>query len=65
VCIVKDRNRLHIDDISDWFDELGLQRRKNALRKNISAAVADAVVVAEIVHTYYPKLVQVRMTQTQ
>jgi hypothetical protein len=29
-------------------------------RKNLAAAVADAVVVAEIIHSQYPKLIQVR-----
>jgi hypothetical protein len=47
------------EDLAEWFDERGLSRRRDAMRKNLSVALADAVGVAEIIHAYYPKLVQV------
>lgn len=45
-------------DILEWFEEMGLLRRVAALRKNASVAAADAVLVAEAIHVYYPKIVQ-------
>ena len=48
-----------IEDVLEWFEAMGLTRRKNALKKNAAAAAADAVLVAEAVHYYYPKMVQV------
>ena len=47
------------DDINSWLDDLGLHRQKLALNKNIALSVADAVLVAEIIHGKYPKLIQV------
>lgn len=49
-----------LEDLAEWFEERGLTRRRDAMRKNLSVAMADAVGVAEIIHAYYPKLVQVR-----
>lgn len=48
------------EDINTWLDELGLHRQKLMLNKNIGLAVADAVLIAEIIHAKYPKLIQVR-----
>ena len=47
------------EDINTWLDELGLHRQKLMLNKNIGLAVADAVLIAEIIHAKYPKLIQV------
>lgn len=48
-----------IDDILEWIDNLKLYKRKISLNRNISAAIADGVIIAEIIHTIYPKLIQV------
>ncbi len=48
-----------IDDLLEWFDSLELPKRKASFLRNIPASVADAVLVAEIIHSVYPKLLQV------
>ena len=48
-----------IEDIFEWLDELSLFKRKAKLAQNIPASAADGVIVAEIIHTIYPKMIQV------
>jgi hypothetical protein len=45
-------------DLIKWLDNLGLEKRKNDFLKNIATAIADGVLVAEIIHCIYPKLIQ-------
>jgi hypothetical protein len=47
------------EDVLDWLDELQLFKRKAKLTQNIPAAAADGVMVAEIIHAIYPKIIQV------
>ncbi len=54
-----------IDDLLEWFDSLDLPKRKANFLRNIPASVADAVLVAEIIHSVYPKLLQVRERERQ
>lgn len=49
-----------IDDILEWMDILKLNKRKILLNRNIPAAIADGVLIAEIIFTIYPKLIQVK-----
>ena len=44
-------------DLVQWLEELGLEKRKVDFQKNISTAIADGVLVAEIIHCVYPKLI--------
>lgn len=48
------------EDILNWLDELQLFKRKAKLTQNIPAAAADGVIVAEIIHAVYPKIIQVQ-----
>lgn len=43
-----------LNEIYNWVDEIPLSRPK----KNISRDFCDGVLVSEIVHHYYPKLVE-------
>jgi hypothetical protein len=45
-------------DLVQWLADLGMEKRKADFLKNISTAVADGVLVAEIIHCVYPKLIQ-------
>ena len=45
-------------DLVQWLQDLGLEKRRNDFLKNISTAIADGVLVAEIIHGVYPKLIQ-------
>jgi hypothetical protein len=51
-------NRLPLD-LSDWLESLALHQRLTLLNRNITAGMADGVIVAEIVDCIYPKIVQV------
>lgn len=46
-------------DLADWIESVGLHQRLSQMTKNITAAVADAVVFAEIINSFYPKIIQV------
>lgn len=48
-----------IDDILEWIENLQLNKRKLSLSRNIPAAIADGVLVAEIIYATYPKLIQI------
>lgn len=43
-----------LNEIYNWVDEIPLSRPK----KNINRDFADGVLVAEIVHHYFPRLVE-------
>jgi len=43
-----------LNSIYAWVDEIPLSRPK----KNITRDFSDGVMVAEIIHNYYPKLVE-------
>ena len=43
-----------LNQIYAWVDEIPLSRPK----KNITRDFSDGVMVAEIIHNYYPKLVE-------
>lgn len=45
-------------DLVQWLNELGLQKRKAEFLKNIATAIADGVLVAEVINCVYPKLIQ-------
>jgi hypothetical protein len=45
-------------DILNLLDGYGLSSRKAAFQKNVPAAFASGVVTAEIIHSCYPKLIQ-------
>ena len=49
-----------IEDLLEWLDSLELQKRKISLNRNISAAIADSVLIVDIIYAIYPKLIQVR-----
>jgi branched-subunit amino acid transport protein len=48
------------DDILEWLDQLQLPKRKQNFLKNIPASVADCVLVADIIHVVFPKIIQVQ-----
>mmetsp|Transcript_8957 Transcript_8957/g.13466 ORF Transcript_8957/g.13466 Transcript_8957/m.13466 type:complete len:541 (+) Transcript_8957:105-1727(+) len=50
---------LDAGDIADWLEELGLEKRKVNFTKNVPAACADGVLVADIIHAMYPKMIQI------
>lgn len=58
LCLTNITINVFAADVLEWYEEMGLRRRMAALKKNASVAAADAVLVAEAVHHYYPKLVQ-------
>jgi hypothetical protein len=45
-------------DLVQWLGDLGMDKRRADFLKNISTAMADGVLVAEIIHSVYPKLIQ-------
>jgi hypothetical protein len=48
-----------VDDILEWFDQLQLLKRKQSFLKNVPASIADCVLVADIIHAVFPKIIQV------
>jgi len=45
-------------DLCQWLDSLGLQKRMVALNKNIVLGFVDGLVVAEVIAARFPRLVQ-------
>ena len=46
-------------DVLDLLAACNLENRIALFQKNLSAAFSSGVVVAEIIHAFYPKLIQV------